>query len=201
MATCICSIIETSDTSRAPEVLTRYGIVVHNVAKRMLIVHEPRLGHLGMPTYARALSRDLACDVLSFAIQTTASCEIIEHWSNGELLRRMEAADGPFGAIEGTQQTWEPGYFFYPGAEDDFDDEADLERFREAVAADAPSQVLDIIYAGSMNRLMALLQLKGLALDQPHGTLTPPKSKAKLWLWVFILVLAGAFIAGLLGGR
>lgn len=201
MATCICSIVEITETIRAREILTRHGIVVHNIANRMLIVHEPRLGHLGIPTYARELSRDLACDVLSFAIQTTASCETIEHWRKGELLRRMDAADGPFGAIEGTQQEWEPCYFFYPGAEDYIDDEADLERFRDAVAADAPSQVLDIVYAGSMNGLLALLQFKGLALDQPHGTFAPPKSKAKLWLWLFILVLAGAFVAGALGAR
>ena len=200
MVTCICSIIENTNPSRTEEFLTKHGVVVDRAAERMLVVHQPALGHLAVPKYAQALSADLSCDVIAVSIQTTASCETVEHWRNGERIRCLSGSEGKFDLIEGTSQAWEPCYFFYKNAEDYIEDEEELVRFRAAIAENNPSKVLDLVYVGSMNGIAALLEAKGLSLEHPHATAIP-KSKSLKWLWLGIGALVAAFIASALSGK
>jgi hypothetical protein len=196
VGTFICSIIEIKDLSRACELLTKHGVIVNSIAETMLIVHRPAYGHLGMPSYGQTLSSELSCDVISFSIQTTASCESIEHWHNGVCVRRFVGTDGSFTQIEGEQQAWEVPYFFYEGAEEYFDDEGQLARFQQAVVAGDPTRIFDIAYVGSWNGLGALLQSKGLCFDNPHGSVTPKRSK--LWMWILLALLVAVIIGGAL---
>lgn len=173
-----------------------------------LLQGDVNLAHIEPPRFARELSLEVGGAVIAFMLQTTASCEAIEHWERGELRRRLVCEDGRWTVVEGTPQSWEKTYFFddaegtAPGGkwphelDDDVSDE-DRRRYEEAKRAGDPSPVLDLLRGGSvwpMNRLM-----KSLGLDPraPSGHYTVP-ANWKPWA-VLAVIVAFVVGSGLLG--
>ncbi len=153
------------------------------------------------PRFAAALSAELKGTVLAFMLQTNASCEVLEHWERGELVRRLVCEDQHWKSAKGTPQAWESTYFFGPSEETDNDDkwpptldretsEEDKQRYEKAKRANAPSAVLDLLRGGNVDSLHRLAKHWGIDVRAPTAR------HAATWKLRTVLALALALVCG-----
>lgn len=168
--------------------------------------------HLRPPKFAERLSRDIQGTVIGFFLQSTASCEDIEHWHDGTLLRRLvySADEGGWITQFGSVQPWEAAYFFPTGegtedgeewpsnlGDEIADDE--IARYRQAKAAQDASGVMELLSAGSPSSIRRLCAHFGIDIERPAARFTPPANlKPWLVLAAIVLLLAGAMLLGAL---
>src|ERR1041384_8269106 len=81
MATWVGAIVRVGDRARFANAAGKLRITVESAELPWVLIHgDHRLGMLGPPAFAEALSRDLQTSVVAFFVQTTASYERVEHW-------------------------------------------------------------------------------------------------------------------------
>lgn len=110
MATLVGAIIDGARPGELKAAALRHRIVLDiDEAPRLLVRAEAQVGSLGPPPFAKAISEELECTVVAFAVQTAASVEDVEHWESGRLVRRLQYSGDEGGWItqEGEQQPWE----------------------------------------------------------------------------------------------
>lgn len=171
--------------------------------------------HLNPPKFAEKLSSELHTNVLGFFLQSTASVEQLEHWQNGQLLRKLEysADEGGWITQFGSQQAWEPAYFFADdeGIEegenwplnlgDELSDEA-LARYKRAREQKDAAPIMDLLSGGSAWSIHRLCEHLGVNPSQPGARFTPPTNwKPRLILAGIILLFVGMFLMGALAHR
>ena len=190
----------------------RYGITVTTppAGAWAYVVGDVNLAHVVPPRFARELSAELGATVIAFMIQTTASCERIEHWERGELVRSLECVDGRWTGREGSPQSWEATYFFdstrstsageaWPLELDDELSEEDCARYERARQDGDPSVVLDLLRGGSVWAMRRVLELYGLDPNVPNARYAVPTNwKPWVVLGVGLLFVAGMAVLGAL---
>jgi hypothetical protein len=216
VSTWIGALVETRGRRDLAEVAAKHGIVVTRAEGPWLLVEgEVALGSLGLPAFAQELSRDLGASVIAFAIQTTASVEELEQWTDGQRVRRL-AYSGDAGGWEppqGTPQPWEPAFFFaeeestavgatWPGNLTDELSGDDIARYERARDGRDAAPVLDLLSGGSVWPLRRLCAHLGVDPDAPGGRYSPPKNRRGLLVVVAIAVfLVGMVLLGFLSAR
>lgn len=215
MGTWVGAIVETHGRADFPAIAAKHRIAAPEAVKPWVLVD----GYFGLstlvpPLFAEALSRDLQGTVIAFFVQETASVEQIEHWENGQLMRKLEHSDsGGWVTQQGTPRDWEPVYFF---AEDEgtaegqkwplnLDDELtdeELARYNRARAQRDASGIMDLLRGGSAWQLERLCAHFGLNPRQPDARYTPPKTwKLQIIVAAIIVFLVGSFLLGILSHR
>jgi hypothetical protein len=216
MATWIGAIIDGAPPAARRAAAERHRIVLEADDQPRLLVHaEARLGALGPPPFARAISEELGCTVVAFAVQTAASVEEIEQWESGRLVRKLQycADQGGWITREGEPQPWESTYFFADdeGTEDgkpwpsnlgDEISDEDIARYDRARAARDASSIMDLLSGGSTRAIERLCRFFGVDPRRPGGAHRPPTNwKPRIVVAAIVLALVGAFILGIVTGR
>jgi hypothetical protein len=202
MATWVGAIVETRGRADFAEVAAKYRITLAQAPGPWLLVE---CANLRLAVFAQALSRELGGAVIAFLLQTTASVEEVEHWHNGELMRKFaySADEGGWLSQQGRQQAWESVYFF---AEDETTaDDAkwplnladeltpeDIARYEQARAARDASSVMDLLSGGSAHSLLRLCHHFGVDPQEPGARYTaPPNWRLRIVVALALLLLAG----------
>ncbi|MBK6919948.1 MAG: hypothetical protein IPH07_21300 [Deltaproteobacteria bacterium] len=211
MSTWIGAIIDGAPPAELRAAAARHRIVLDvEDQPRLLVQAEVRLGALGLPPFAKAISEELGCTVLAFAVQTAASVEEIEQWESGRLVRKLQYAADQGGWItrEGEPQPWESTYFFadeegteegksWPGNLGDEITDEDLARYDRARAARDASGIMDLLSGGSAGSIDRLCRDFGVDPRRPGGIYRPPTNwKPRIVIAAIVLALVGAFILG-----
>lgn len=163
------------------------------------------------PRFAAALSAELNGTVFAFMLQTNASCEVLEHWERGELVRRLVCEEQRWKNAEGTPQAWESIYFFdsSEGTNDDekwpltLDRETSEEnrlRYEQAKRANDPSAVLDLLRGGNVDSLLRLAKHWGIDVRTPTAR-HAARWKVRTVLALTLALVCGAALLGALWGR
>ncbi|MEZ4359116.1 MAG: hypothetical protein R3B48_02975 [Kofleriaceae bacterium] len=206
MATWIGAIIDGARPAELRAAALRHGLVGDVGEQPRLLVHaDVRLGSLGPPPFAKAISEELGCTVVAFAVQTTASVEDVEHWESGKLVRKLQYSGDEGGWIthDGERQPWEATYFFAEdeGTEQDkswphnLDDELpheDLARYTRAREARDASSIMDLISGGSTGSVERLCRYFGLDPQRPGAVYRPRTNwKPRIMVAAIVLFLVG----------
>ncbi len=195
-----------------PAIAGRFQIIISTASQGWSLVQcDVNLASLGPPTFARELSRELRTTVIAFFLQSAASVEQIEHWENGQLMRKLEYSGDGGGWVtqSGTPQAWEPTYFFaedegtVEGAKwpmnlrDELSDE-ELARYERAKISSDASSVMDLLSGGSVWPIERLCRYFGLDLAKPNAHYTPPTNwkpriiAAAILAFLLAMILLGA---------
>ncbi len=221
MATWVGAIIDGARPAELRAAALRHHIVVDaGDAPCLLVQAELRLGSLGPPPFAKAISEELGCTVLAFALQTTASVEDIEHWQSGRLVRKLLYSGDEDGWIaqEGQAQAWESSYFF---ADDEGTDEGsnegagegkswphnladeisdeDIARYTRAREARDASSIMDLLSGGSPWAIERLCRYFGVDPKRPGAVYQPPTNwKPRILVAAVVVFLVAMFLLGAL---
>jgi hypothetical protein len=181
----------------------------------LLIDVDVNFAHLNPPKFAEELSNELHARIIGFFLQSTASVEQIEHWEDGRLLRKLEysADEGGWLTQFGSQQPWEPAYFFADdeGVEegenwplnlgDEVTDE-ELARYKRAREQKDAAPIMDLLSGGSAWSIHRLCAHFGVDPAKPGARFTPPTNwKPRLIRAGVILLFVGMSLLGALTHR
>lgn len=200
MSTWAGAIVETRSESDLRKVAQAHQITIESVQSGwQLIDSKVGMTNLNTPRFAESLSRELQATVIGFFQQTSASVQLIEHWEKGALLRKLAYSGDQGGWItqEGAQQEWEPLFFFVKGEgigagqawplnlADDIT-ENEKTRYESAQALQNPSQVMDLLGEGSIQRVCAHF---GVDPEKPNARFSPSRSQRRSMLMVALIAL------------
>jgi hypothetical protein len=216
MATWVGAIVETLGRADFSKIVADHRIAIHGpLTPWVLIETEVKLSSLGLPAFAETLSRELRSSVIGFALQTTASVEQIEHWNDGQLVRKLDYVGDEGGWITqaGKPQEWEREYFFasdestaegakWPLNLGDELTEEERARYHRAKAAGDASSIMDLLTAGSGWGLRRLCGHFGVDPERPAARYTPPPNwKLRIVAIAVAAFLGGMWLLGALSGR